>query len=142
WGSNRDARIVRLDYHGSAAHPPAAVATASNVSGSAGNTAPALLFAWPPNGSFFDVGSSVSYEVNVSDAEAEHSAGKKVAVRRVAMHDTPQQYSKWMSGVTGTVHLDRDGDHLPHLFCIDDRFVLESRYTDSGEAGAAPISTT
>src|SRR5690606_31246091 len=106
WGSNPDARIIRLEYHGepvaesvtTAAWNPASDAGASsdesdtsraNSGAGAGDGAPSgasadggasLAFTWPPEGGFVAYDKPFSYRV---DGEAE-----ELQVRVLAGHDT------------------------------------------------------
>jgi glucose/arabinose dehydrogenase/PKD repeat protein len=102
-----------------------------------GNTRPVLDFGLPPNGSFFDFGDDLSWDVSVTDAEDGTVSGDDVVIQPALGHDGHAHPTTPLSGLTGTTPTSLGG-HQPdeNIF-----FALDARYTDKGgDGGANPLT--
>ena len=96
-----------------------------------GNTRPTVAFSLPPNGSFFDFGDDMSWDVTVSDPEDGVVDGNAVIIQPALGHDDHAHPTTPLSGLTGTTETSLGG-HAPDE---DIFFALDARYTDGGGAG-------
>lgn len=98
-----------------------------------GNTRPEVGFNLPPNGSFFDFGDDLSWDVAVSDAEDGSVSGDDVIIQPALGHDEHAHPLTPTTGLTGTTPTSLGG-HAPdeNIF-----FAIDARYTDAGGAGGA-----
>ena len=102
-----------------------------------GNTAPTVAFDLPPNGSFFDFGDEISWDVEVSDPEDGQIDPSKVVIQPALGHDYHAHPTQPFSGLTGSTPTSLGG-HAPdeNIF-----FAIDARYTDEGgEGGANPLT--
>jgi glucose/arabinose dehydrogenase len=148
WGSNADAQVVRLDYHGSAGSPGPAAASAQPVppdtsaaradagtsSAADGAARPALeppnmaagvSLVWPPHGGIFEVDLPIPYEVRAEEGD--------VVVYPFSGHDTHEHPLAPVQGREGEVIVSRELTHVPDLHYVDRFAVLEAR-TPRGQA--------
>ncbi|KRE21210.1 ThuA domain-containing protein [Agromyces sp. Soil535] len=103
-----------------------------------GNTRPHVEFSLPPNGSFFDFGDELSWEVAVTDPEDGAVNGDDVIIQPALGHDDHAHPTTPLSGFTGSTETSLGG-HAPD----EDIFVaIDARYTDGGggEGGANPLT--
>ncbi|GAA3885601.1 hypothetical protein GCM10022381_29680 [Leifsonia kafniensis] len=96
-----------------------------------GNTRPSVQFALPPNGSFFDFGDEISWDVDVTDPEDGTVNGDDVIVQPALGHDEHAHPTTPLKGFTGSTETTLGG-HAPDE---DIFFALDARYTDGGGAG-------
>ncbi|GAA1825092.1 ThuA domain-containing protein [Agromyces salentinus] len=96
-----------------------------------GNTRPDVEFTLPPNGSFFDFGDDLSWNVEVTDPEDGTVSGDDVIIQPALGHDDHAHPTTPLSGFTGTTETSLGG-HAPDE---DIFFALDARYTDDGGAG-------
>ena len=98
-----------------------------------GNTEPTVDFNLPPNGSFFDFGDELSWDVTVTDPEDGTVSGDDVIIQPALGHDDHAHPTLPLSGLTGTTPTSLGG-HAPdeNIF-----FAIDARYTDDGGAGGA-----
>ncbi|MFD4421091.1 ThuA domain-containing protein [Agromyces sp. NPDC058484] len=96
-----------------------------------GNTRPTVAFDLPPNGSFFDFGDDLSWDVAVTDPEDGEVSGGDVIIQPALGHDEHAHPTTPMSGFTGTTQTSLGG-HAPDE---DIFFAIDARYTDGGGAG-------
>ena len=102
-----------------------------------GNTRPEVEFNLPPNGSFFDFGDDISWDVSVTDAEDGTVSGDDVVIQPALGHDEHAHPTTPLSGLTGTTPTTLGG-HAPDE---DIFFAIDARYTDQGGAdGATPLT--
>lgn len=102
-----------------------------------GNTRPEVDFNLPPNGSFFDFGDDLSWDVAVTDAEDGTVSGDDVIIQPALGHDEHAHPLTPTTGLTGTTPTSLGG-HAPdeNIF-----FAIDARYTDGGgEGGANPLT--
>ena len=102
-----------------------------------GNTRPTVEFDLPPNGSFFDFGDELAWDVEVSDPEDGTIDGDDVIIQPALGHDEHAHPTQPFSGLTGTTPTSLGG-HAPdeNIF-----FAIDARYTDAGGAeGANPLT--
>jgi cytochrome c len=98
-----------------------------------GNTRPTVDFTLPPNGSFFDFGDELSWDVSVSDAEDGTVDPDQVIIQPALGHDEHAHPTAPLSGLTGSTETTLGG-HAPD----ENIFVaIDARYTDHGGAGGA-----
>lgn len=98
-----------------------------------GNTEPTVDFNLPPNGSFFDFGDDLSWDVTVTDPEDGQVNPEDVVIQPALGHDEHAHPTLPLSGFTGTTPTSLGG-HGPdeNIF-----FAIDARYTDGGGAGGA-----
>lgn len=98
-----------------------------------GNTRPEIAFNLPPDGSFFDFGDDLSWDVEVTDDEDGTVSGDDVIIQPALGHDEHAHPLTPTSGLTGTTPTSLGG-HAPdeNIF-----FAIDARYTDKGGAGGA-----
>lgn len=98
-----------------------------------GNTRPSVDFSLPPNGSFFDFGEDISWEVAATDPEDGAIDGEDVVIQPALGHDQHAHPTTPLSGFTGTTSTSLGG----HAADEDIFFAIDARYTDSGGVGGA-----
>ena len=118
WGSNANAKLVRLDYHGSSG-PPDPVAQASPL-------ALPLRIGWPPNGAVFDFDSTYSYRVAVHD----QARSGETSVHVYTGVDTSPIPLASYSGAEGVFSITRDYTQIPEVHYVD-RFALVKACLDT-----------
>ncbi|WP_161490306.1 ThuA domain-containing protein [Agromyces aureus] len=124
-----DARLTVTDPDGKDATTTAPITV--------GNTRPTVQFSLPPNGSFFDFGDDLSWDVSVTDPEDGTVSGDDVIIQPALGHDEHAHPTTPLSGFTGTTETTLGG-HAPdeNIF-----FAIDARYTDHGGAnGANPLT--
>ncbi|MBY5163860.1 ThuA domain-containing protein [Salsipaludibacter albus] len=124
-----DARLTVTD-------PEGKVGTAT-VPITVGNTEPDVEVETPPDGAFFDFGSTISWEVDVTDAE-DTIDPDDVIVQPALGHDGHAHPTTEFRGLTGSVETSLGG-HAPdeNIF-----FVIDARYTDAGANGQPPLTSS
>ncbi|WP_380166687.1 ThuA domain-containing protein [Jannaschia sp. R86511] len=100
-----------------------------------GNTQPEVEIQGPPDGSFFDFGTTISWQVDVTDAEDEVDPAD-VVVTPALGHDYHAHPTAPQNGLTGSVETSLGG-HSPEENIF---YVIDARYTDEG-AGGQPTLT-
>lgn len=112
---------------------PAGKTGTTTVPITVGNTRPEVSFNLPPNGSFFDFGDDLSWEVEVTDAEDGTVSGEDVIIQPALGHDEHAHPLTPTTGLAGTTPTSLGG-HAPdeNIF-----FAIDARYTDDGGAGGA-----
>lgn len=101
-----------------------------------GNTRPKVKFNLPPNGSFFDFGDEISWDVEVSDPEDTAIDDSKIEVQPALGHDEHAHPLVAQYGPTGST-VTSIGGHAPdeNIF-----YAIDARYTDTGGAdGENPL---
>ena len=127
WGSNPNARLVRIDYYGAAERPPATAKPRP--------ADPPLTIAWPVDGGFFDFDVPMAFKIEKAGAGS--LAPEQVVVQPYTGFDTHMLPLSAQTGVEGTFRVTRDFTHRPDLHFVDRFAVLEARYT-GGAADATP----
>ncbi len=111
WGSNANAQLVRLDYHGASGPPdPIAEEPASGLP---------LRLNWPPEGSIFDFDSTYSYQAMVHD----QALANKVLVNVYTGVDTSPIPFATHSKLEGEFSITRAYTQSPEVHYAD-RFAL------------------
>ncbi|MGH3704772.1 MAG: ThuA domain-containing protein, partial [Agromyces sp.] len=124
-----DARLTVTDPDGKAA--------TTTVPITVGNTRPTVSFTLPPNGSFFDFGDDLSWDVTVTDPEDGTVSGDDVIIQPALGHDDHAHPTTPLKGFTGTTETTLGG----HAADEDIFFAIDARYTDGGgTAGADPLT--
>lgn len=89
-----------------------------NVPIVAGNTAPRVVFEWPPNGGIADIGEQVEYRVRIDDAEdgpyEAHRDGDRLIVQPLLGHDTHAHPSRQSHEPAGVVQLEESEPDAEH----------------------------
>ena len=104
----------------------------TDITVTAGNTAPEVSIAWPPFGGIVPLNEPVPYVVDVFDAEdgAVAIPGSRVTLQPFLGHDTHEHPLHMHRGNTGAFNVVPDPTHRPYII---DRYVrLMASYTDSG----------
>ncbi|WP_265521974.1 ThuA domain-containing protein [Oerskovia flava] len=129
-----DARLTVTD-------PAGKVGTAT-VPITVGNTRPEVDFNLPPNGSFFDFGDEITWDLEVTDAEdapdGEGIDDADVIIQPALGHDEHAHPSEPLTGRTGSVATSLGGGHGEGMNVF---YVLDGRYTDSGGEDGTPALT-
>ncbi|HET6567858.1 MAG TPA: ThuA domain-containing protein [Rhodothermales bacterium] len=116
WGSNKNAKIVRLEYHGN--DSPAQLAAAQQQPKASKPSS--VSFTWPVNGGFVEYDQPFSYSVDAKN-------GGNVKVDVYTGHDTHQHLLEEKAGATGTANVDRGAyAHHPDLHYMDRFVALEA----------------
>jgi glucose/arabinose dehydrogenase/type 1 glutamine amidotransferase/regulation of enolase protein 1 (concanavalin A-like superfamily) len=118
-----DARLTVTD--------PAGKTGTTTVPITVGNTRPVVELETPPNGSFFDFGDEISWQVQVTDPEEETVDPQAVEVQPALGHDDHAHPLAASRGLTGST-VTSVGGHAPdeNIF-----YAIDARYTDTGGAG-------
>ncbi|SDT39895.1 Glucose/arabinose dehydrogenase, beta-propeller fold [Jiangella sp. DSM 45060] len=114
---------------------PAGKTGTTTVPITVGNTRPEVDFNLPPDGSFFDFGDTVAWDVTVSDAEDAEIADEDVIIQPALGHDEHPHPADPLSGRTGQVQTALGGGHSEDMNVF---YILNARYTDGGGAGGIP----
>lgn len=125
-----DARLTVTDPHGKTGTTTAPITV--------GNTRPEVEFTLPPNGSFFEFGDEVAWDVTVTDAEDEDIADDDIVIQPALGHDDHPHPADPLSGRTGSVITQLGGGHSEDMNVF---YILNGRYTDSGGASGVPPLT-
>ena len=125
-----DARLTVTD--------PAGKTGTTTVPITVGNTRPEVHFDVPPDGSFFDFGDTVEWDLSVSDAEDETIDDADVIIQPALGHDEHAHPADPLSGRTGSVTTALGGGHGEDMNVF---YVLDGRYTDSGGEDGIPALT-
>ena len=134
WGANRDAQVVRIDYHeakapsheASAGHQETTQAAAAKSS-----TAPAVEIVWPPEGSFFEYGTPIPYQVK------RLGEGGQVEMRSYSGHDKHEHLLSQWTGKEGSFSVTTEYAHVPDMYLLNRYGVLEARQRKGEGASAA-----
>lgn len=103
-----------------------------------GNTRPEVDFTLPPNGSFFDFGDEISWDLSVQDAEDEQIADSDIVVQPALGHDEHAHPADPLNGRTGSVQTSLGGGHGEDMNVF---YVLDARFEDSGGVDGVPELT-
>lgn len=124
-----DARVTVLDPKGKDG--------TTTVPITVGNTRPTVDFNLPPNGSFFDFGDDLSWDVEVTDPEDGAVSGDDVVIQPALGHDGHAHPTTPLSGFTGATPTSLGGHgEDENIF-----FAIDARYTDKGDAaGLNPLT--
>ncbi|PSL06983.1 glucose/arabinose dehydrogenase [Haloactinopolyspora alba] len=125
-----DARLTVTDPHGKTG--------TTTVPITVGNTRPEVDFGLPPNGSFFEFGDDIPWDLTVTDAEDESIADADVVVQPALGHNGHAHSGAPLSGRTGTATTSLGGGHGEDMNVF---YVLDARYSDSGGEGDIPSLT-
>ena len=104
----------------------------TDITVTAGNTAPEVSIAWPPFGGIVPLNEPVPYVVDVFDAEEGVLVvpGSRVTLQPFLGHDTHEHPLHMHRGNAGAFNVVPDSTHGPYII---DRYVrLMAIYTDSG----------
>jgi glucose/arabinose dehydrogenase len=103
-----------------------------------GNTAPTVTIQFPPNGTLFAFGDTVSYKITVTDPEDASIDCSRVTMNYLLGHDSHGHLITSQSGCSGSIAVPLDGEHdaASNIFGVWD-----AEYTDNG-AGGQPALTT
>nr|WP_211239716.1 ThuA domain-containing protein [Jiangella gansuensis] len=113
------------------------LADVANVEIVAGNTAPEISVAWPPNGGFFDFGDTIAYDVGVTDAEDGAGECPRVVTQPALGHDDHSHGYEQYFGCTGVFPLPGDAGHIgANIFGT-----VSVTYTDDGAPGVSPLTS-
>jgi glucose/arabinose dehydrogenase/PKD repeat protein len=125
-----NARLTVTDPHGKAG--------TTTVPITVGNTRPDVNFQLPRNGSFFDFGDEISWQVDVTDAEDTTIPDADIVIQPALGHDEHPHPADPMSGRTGSIVTELGGGHGEDMNVF---YVIDGRYTDKGGAGGIPALT-
>ncbi|WP_053205743.1 ThuA domain-containing protein [Jiangella muralis] len=117
---------------------PAGKTGTTTVPITVGNTRPEVDFDVPPDGSFFDFGDTVAWDLSVSDAEDETIDDADVIIQPALGHDEHAHPADPLSGRTGQVTTALGGGHGEDMNVF---YVLDGRYTDGGGVDGVPALT-
>jgi cytochrome c len=117
---------------------PAGKSGTTTVPITVGNTRPDVSFQLPPNGSFFDFGDEISWQVDVTDPEDTTIPDSSVVIQAALGHDAHAHPGDPLSGRTGSVVTSLGGGHAEGMNVF---YAIDGRYTDSGAAGGIPPLT-
>ena len=125
WGSNEDAQVVRVIYHGEdeAPVPPSPVQ----------ETHSGIAFNEPENGSFFEYDQPIRYEAVVEGLNDPVSGIDSVQVRSYSGFDTNQFLIDHFSEVEGEFVITRAYTHIPDLHFRDRYAMIEACAWRGGE---------
>ncbi|MCT2583889.1 ThuA domain-containing protein [Actinophytocola gossypii] len=100
-----------------------------------GNTRPQVRIVFPPDGGMFDWGTTIPFEVEVTDAEDTEIDCSRVVVQSQLGHDDHLHPMDNVTGCSGTVRTDTGDSHGPgqNLYAA-----VSAQYTDGGGTGDAP----
>ncbi|MEV5559350.1 ThuA domain-containing protein [Nonomuraea wenchangensis] len=116
-------------------NPDGRTATAS-VAISAGNTRPTVSVDLPPNGSFFEFGDQVKFEVTVTDPEDGTIDCDRVQIQAILGHDSHGHPLDQHKGCEGVLQTQQAGHgEYDNLF-----YVIEASYADDGANGAKSLT--
>ncbi|MFO0589421.1 MAG: LamG-like jellyroll fold domain-containing protein [Polyangiaceae bacterium] len=108
----------------------------------AGNHAPVVSFASPPDGGLFSFDDDVAFSLSVTDFEDGATPGTidcaDVSVQTAFGHDGHDHGGEYTGGCTGTFHLGESVDDPAHANVY---YILSASYTDNA-VGAAQALTT
>lgn len=101
-----------------------------------GNTRPTVQIVFPPHGGMFDWGTTIPFEVKVTDPEDAQIDCSRVVVQSQLGHDDHLHPMDNVVGCTGTVKTDTGDSHGPgqNLYAA-----LSAQYTDGGAPGAPAL---
>ncbi len=130
WGSNSDAQLVRIDYHGAsdAGKPYHAVADKVELTLETGEAYAAgdetaqpasIQIESPVNGSFFSFEQPVQFKVNVSDEQGDMQLDQPVAVYTYSGFDTHRILLDTQEGQAGQTIITKEFTHTPDLHLAD-----------------------
>jgi cytochrome c len=117
---------------------PAGKTGTTTVPITVGNTRPEVDFNLPPSGAFFDFGDTVSWDLDVTDAEDTTIPDANIVIQPALGHDEHAHPSEPLHGRTGSVATALGGGHGEDMNVF---YVLDGRYTDGGGAGGIPALT-
>ncbi len=123
WGSNANAQLVRLDYHGTTKPeptPPSPMPTAN-----AG-----IAFEHPVDGGFFDFNRPVSYTVNLSD----QALGASAYVQTYSGYNTSAFPLEQLTDLEGHLVIDSSYTHAPDVPRVNRYAVVEACVKENGHA--------
>ena len=103
-----------------------------------GNTRPQVEFNLPPTGSFFDLGDTITWDVEVTDAEDTEIADADIIIQPALGHDAHAHPSAPFTGRTGTLQTSLGGGHSEDMNVF---YAIDARYTDNGGAAGTPALT-
>ncbi|SDT39587.1 Protein of unknown function [Jiangella sp. DSM 45060] len=108
----------------------------ANVEVAAGNTAPDVNVAWPPNGGFFEFGDTIRYEVSATDAEDGQAECPRIVTQPALGHDEhSHEYAEYF-GCEGVFPLPGDEGHVgANIFGT-----VTFTYTDDGAPNVSPLT--
>ncbi|MGF9753812.1 ThuA domain-containing protein [Microvirga sp. 0TCS3.31] len=118
-----DARLTVTD--------PAGKTGTTTVPITVGNTRPVVAIETPPDGSFFDFGDRISWDVKVTDAEDASINEQRVEVQPALGHDDHAHPLVASNGLTGSTVTSLGG----HAADENIFYSIDARYTDTGGAG-------
>jgi len=108
WGSNANAQLVRLDYHGGLSRP-AVPMIPSRIQKNA------ITISWPPAGGIFDFESDIPYEINVSD----QAIADETIVQTFTGFDTSPYPLESFRGSHGSFVITHAYTHYPNIHYVD-----------------------
>lgn len=133
---NYTARLTITDHRRGEASSAVA-----NIPIAAGNTAPRVSFAWPPNGGIADIGERIRYEVHIEDDDDESIDEARLIVQPLLGHDTHAHPMRQVHTRTGEIAIERDAAGEGHGEGANLFTVLSAAYTDAGAPGVTPLTT-
>ena len=102
-----------------------------------GNTAPTVELRLPADGTLFEFGDEVPFEVTVTDPEDEEIDCSRVEVTYVLGHDSHGHPLTSAQGCEGTLRTSADSDHDPNANIFG---VVHASYTDGGGGGQRALT--
>ena len=112
WGSNANAQLVRLDYHGGLSRPAMPMISMQPRGES-------ISISWPPAGGIFDFDSAIPFEVNVSD----QAIADETVIQTFTGFDTSPYPLEVLDGIQGEFVISHAYTHSPDVHYVD-RFAL------------------
>ena len=104
WGSNQNAQLVRIDYHGNSPERPQVAKNEEEKEGP-------LAITWPPDGAFFEIGQPVEYNVQLHD----EALSDQVSIHTYTGFDTSPIKLKSLAGLEGTFTIDSSYTQSPDV---------------------------
>ncbi len=103
----------------------------------AGNSAPRVAIAWPPDGAVVGFGDRVEYRATVVDPEDGTIDPQQVTVRPLLGHDTHAHPLRPLQGTAGTLQTLLDAGHGADADLFT---VVQATYTDRGAPGVERLT--
>ena len=108
WGSNANAQLVRLDYHGGLSRPAIPMIARRAMQG-------AVEIAWPLDGGIFDFEARVPFEISISD----QAIADETVVRTFTGFDTAPYPLDSFNGTRGSFVITHKYTHSPDVHYVD-----------------------
>ena len=140
WGSNENAQVVRLEYHGGdRKHAEVLAERVDDVDPI--SSLPSVQIESPTHGDFFDFDEQMPYKITVTTPSGETIAEDRVEVSVFSGFDTHALLLDTYQGSEGTFAVTREFTHTPDLHLMDRFAEVHACYTDEeGQRGCNRIT--